>query len=53
MTCTESQILLLFDYILRLIRDARSKEEAYRKVLELRARFQELAFEQFMRELGL
>ncbi len=45
--------MVLIDYVLGLIRDSRSAEEAYRRVLGLRARLQEVAFDQLVEELGL
>ena len=46
-------MLVLLDYIIGLIKDSKSVEEAYMKVLRVRARLAELAMDQLMRELGL
>ena len=53
MGCTKAQLLALIDFILGEIRSSRSLEEAYERVLRIRARIQEYAFDEIVRELGL
>lgn len=45
--------MALIDFILGEIESSRDKEEAYRRVLKIRSRIQEYAFEEVLRELGL
>lgn len=53
MGCTKAQLLALIDFILGEIASSRDKEEAYKRVLRIRSRIQEYAFEEILKELGL
>jgi len=49
--CEKAKLNTLLEYILNIIRESSSKEEAYNRVLKLKVRAQYLSWEELEREL--